>query len=240
MIDPLGGQAWLLLFVFGGFFLDWMAIGFHWKRLKPITKPMAMLILILWTFNAFDWSIDLFAGLLIAAQFFGLWGDIFLLFAKRWFKWGLVSFLFGHFSYLALCSMIIAAQLTINRPERMFFWIALCAAIWITLLVIFYPFFGARYKKQHGRDALWIPIQFYFWILSGFDAVSLFAVLIAMPLPFWMAIFLPLGAALFLLSDFLLATNRFIHTIKKAQLIVRITYHLAQVFLAIGVIVLWL
>lgn len=235
MNNPLEGQTLLLLLVFGGFLVDWLAIACQWKRLKPITKPIAMLGLIFWTFSIVDWNIDLFAGVLIAAQFFGLMGDIFLLLPTRWFLWGLIAFFIGHICYFSLETLIIYDMVRIGQPERFFFWVVICSILWLILLTVFYTVFGLHYKNRQGKKFLWIAIQVYFWILSGIVVISLLVVLMR-SLPFWRSLILPLGAALFLLSDTLLATNRFIKPINQAQLKVRITYHLAQVLLAIGLL----
>jgi len=235
MINPFDVQPLLLILVFAGFLLDWLAIERHWERLKSITKPFAMLLVILWTLNTVGWKIDLFAGVLVTAQFFGLLGDIFLLFSNWWFLWGLVSFFMGHIGYHILNSLLIVEQNRLELSEGMFLWIVLCVMIWLVLLICFYLVFGVKYKKQHGSDKLWIAIQLYFLVLSGLVVMTLLVVLMR-SLPFWRFIILPLGAVLFLTSDFILATNRFIQPIDKAQLKVRITYHLAQIFLAIGFI----
>jgi uncharacterized membrane protein YhhN len=233
MSNLLSEQAWLLILVFGGFLLDWLAIACHWKRLKPITKIIAMLLVILWTMDTLDWKVDLFGGLLVASQFFGLSGDVFLLLSDRWFLWGLTSFFIGHIFYIALNALLIVDQIRFELPKNKILWIVLCVMLWLMLLVIFYSVFGPKYKKQRGRDYLWIAIQFYFWVLSGLVVVSFLAVLLR-PLLLWRYSILPLGTLLFLTSDVILATNRFIQSIDKAQLKVRITYHLAQIFLAIG------
>jgi alkenylglycerophosphocholine hydrolase len=233
MININGQQAWLLVFVFGGFLLDWLAIAFHWKRLKPITKLYAMILVIFWTLSALGWKVELFGGLLVAAQILGLIGDVFLLFSDHWFLWGLISFLIGHVFYIVLNVLLIVDQIKFEMPENKMLWIVFCVTLWLMILLIFYSVLGPKYKKQHGRDYLWIAIQFYFWVLSGLAVISFLAVLLR-PLLLWRYSVLPLGTLLFLTSDVILATNRFIQSIDKAQIKVRITYHLAQILLAIG------
>lgn len=237
MINLLSEQPWLLVLVFGGFILDWLAIECHWIRFKPITKVIAILLVILWTLNTLDWKVDLFTGMLVTAQFFGLLGDVFLLFSDRWFLWGLTSFFLGHIVYHGINLLFILGQNRFALMERLW-WIVLCVIIWLALLIVFYTGFGVEYKKRHANGKLWGAIQIYFWVLSGLVIMTLLNVLVR-SLPMRGTIILLLGAGFFLTSDILLAFNRFIQPIERAQLKVRITYHLAQILLAIGFIELY-
>jgi len=237
MIDFLGEHAWSLFIVLGGFLVDWLAIACRWQRLKPLTKIVAILNLLLWTLNAANWQFDPFTIILLSAQLFGMVGDIFLLFSARLFIWGLLSFLIGHIFYLSLSTWLVSEQLRMAKPESLFWLAGLSAAIWSVLMVCIYRFFGSAYKKRHDISLMWAGIQGYMWILSGLVILNFFLILIQ-PVFSWTSMLLTFGAALFLISDFLLAMNRFIREFRLAQLWVRITYHLAQLFLAIGFLVL--
>ena len=89
----------MTLLVIAGFLFDWMAVIFNWRKIKPIAKILAMTLVILWTLDNVSWTINLFILLLLLAQLFGLFGDIFLLLSHRWFLTGLGAFLIGHFFY---------------------------------------------------------------------------------------------------------------------------------------------
>lgn len=233
MIDPLGEHAWLLLIVLGGFLVDWLAVACGWHKLKPLTKTAAMLTLIFWTLTAGNWQLDPLAIILFGGQLFGLAGDIFLLFSARFFIWGLLSFLIGHVFYLSLSARLILEQLRVSWSGGVYWYAGLSAGVWFVMLACFYIFFGSAYKQRHAAGLLWVGIQIYAWILSGLVILNLFLSFIP-PVFSWISLCLPFGAALFLLSDSLLATNRFLSAFRLAQLWVRITYHLGQLLLAVG------
>ncbi len=235
MINPIQDHPYLLLAVCAGFLIDWLAIACRWRKIKPITKAVALLGLILWTFNAVGWDVDYFAVMLLFAQSFGLAGDIFLLFPKRWFLGGLISFLIGHLFYISLIMILVIDRGRSTLSDGLLWRIIVCALTWLVFLFYFYFIFGPAFKKRNKSNLMWIAVQVYLWILSGLVALSLFLFLIY-PSCLWISIILPIGALLFLISDILLATNRFIREFTLAQLWVRITYHLAQLCLAIGIL----
>jgi len=100
-VDP-GAAGWLGLGVAFGFLIDWIAVLLEWKVIKPFTKPLAMLMVILWTAFCPRQGFSPGLGMLLAAQAFGLVGDILLLFPEKAFFLGLGSFLLGHVFYLGL------------------------------------------------------------------------------------------------------------------------------------------
>jgi len=232
MIDLSGG--WLSLVVLAGFLLDWVAILFHWEKIKPTTKILAMLLLILWTFSAAGWQADLLVVLLLCAQAFGLVGDVLLLLDESWFLWGLGAFLAGHLFYVSVITLKFNQIMDVARNMPGFsWWVVLCVLGWAAVLITFYFIIRKLLDNQHLNPLLWRAIQVYAWILSGMVAFSFLVVSIS-PGFSRMQMLLPAGSVLFLVSDALLTYNRFIHRIKRGQLWVRITYHLAQFCLAWG------
>ena len=221
--------------VLGGFLLDWFAVAFDWWKIKPAAKILAMLMVILWTLFAVGWSPGALMILLLLAQLFGLAGDIFLLFADRWFFAGLGAFLIGHLFYAALIFSDIASSgnLDLSMPSIIFS-IFLSLVFWGLILLIVYRVFKRDNFLRHRRGRLlWNLVQVYTWILSGLSALTVFRVLIQSD-PTAQMFLLPVGGGLFLLSDILLAYDRFVHRISKGQLWVHVTYHLAQFSLAVG------
>jgi uncharacterized membrane protein YhhN len=173
--------------------------------------------------------------LLLLAQLFGLAGDIFLLFADRWFFAGLGAFLIGHLFYTALVFTDIfpSDNLDLLTPTIIFPTL-LSLIFWGAVLLIVYRVFKRDCFLQHRKGRLlWNLLQVYTWILSGLSALTLFRVLIQSD-PTAQMFLLPVGGGLFLLSDILLAYDRFVHPIPKGQLWVHVTYHLAQFSLAVG------
>jgi len=217
------------------FLLDWFAVGFEWRKIKPIAKVLAMVMVILWTLSAVGWVTDFFIILLLLGQLLGLTGDIFLLFPDRWFFAGLGAFLIGHLIYAALIFYDIASSdnFDLSLPSTLFP-ITISLIFWCVVLLFAYHIFKRDYFLQHAKgELLWNLVQVYTWILSGLFALILFRTLIQSDLTVQFFL-LPIGGGLFLLSDILLGYNRFVNPIPKGQLWVHMTYHLAKFSLAAG------
>jgi len=226
-------MAWLTAVVFAGLFFDWAAIALGWYKIKPFSKTAATLLVILWTAFAASWQVDGVISLLLLALGMGLAGDIFLLFPERWFLWGLVAFLIGHVFYISLFLSILSTILNGVSIAVMLQWVALCVLIEVVFLIIFYHFFKSTFLKRSSSQLLWKSVQVYAWILSAMTVLT-YLVFMLKPTSIWQWAFLPLGGTLFLISDLMLASDRFIKKIPSGQLWVRITYHLAQFSLAYG------
>mgnify|MGYP001165744618 CR=1 FL=1 len=224
----------LLPFVLGVFVLDWLAVGFSWIRIERVTKPLAMVMIILWTMAASGWSMQTMIVLLLLAQLFGLAGDILLMLPSRWFLMGLGAFLVGHLLYISLLvwNIYLAAQVD-RLTELSMGWILLILIIWMAVLISFYRFVAPKSPRLTMPLQLWVPIQVYGWILSFLMVFSILAVFsvstFTVPL-----LFLPMGAILFNISDSLLAYDRFKRKMPRIRIWVMVTYHLAQFSLAWG------
>lgn len=226
--------------VFAGFFLDWLAILFDWQKIKPLSKTLAMFLLLLWTLTAAAWRPDVFVGLLLLAQIFGLAGDIFLLSPNRLFIWGLGAFLLGHVTYMGLLFLLLNSFFRAgDLPTNVVGWFVLCVVMWGVILCAFYWCLNPVVLVNKIRKSLWIAVQIYAWIISGMVAFSLLFVLVV-PAVSWKGAAILAGSMLFLISDFLLAYDRFVSKLERGRLFVRITYHLAQFNLAWGFMAVFL
>jgi len=231
-------SSWLTLLVFLGFLLDWSAIAFKWRKIKFFSKSLAMLLVILWTLVAAAGQFNLVIYILLLGQVFGLIGDILLQLPRRWFLFGLGAFLLGHLSYLILLVIqIIFAFKTGICFQCWTWWSLLCLVLWLGILAVFYRIFSPYSKGETYKPFIWAAVQIYAWILSLIVALA-FLLVFLLPgrSPYqWL---LPVGSILFSISDILLSYNRFIKRICHGQLLVRITYHFAQLCLAGGFLVI--
>jgi alkenylglycerophosphocholine hydrolase len=220
--------------VLGVFVLDWLAVGYSWIGIERVTKPLAMILVILWTMAAAGWSMQAMVVLLLLAQLFGLTGDILLMLPSRWFLAGLSAFLVGHLLYISLLVWNINLVAQVGRfPDLSLWWVLLILLIWGVVLLSFYRFVAPKSPRLTMPLMLWVPIQVYGWILSGVLILSILAVC---NVPTFSAslLFLPVGAFLFYISDSLLAYDRFKRKMPKVRVWVMMTYHLAQFSLAWG------
>jgi alkylglycerol monooxygenase len=157
----------------------------------------------------------LFDGLLLAGLVGSLAGDVLLMGSARLFVPGLVCFLLAHLAYIALFRIGVGLF-----PRR--------GVLAVTLLigVAMYAFLW-----QGGLPpALRIPVGVYVLVIAcmAAQAIGRAAVLHnADPSARWVAV----GACFFMLSDALLATNRFVVPLPLASLWVLSTYYVAQILI---------
>lgn len=231
MIDRGGNLVWTVS-VFAFFLLDWAAVFFNWHRIRSLTKISAMGSAIAWTFIMAEYPIGSLVIILIAAQFFGLLGDFFLLLQNKWFLWGLGGFLAGHLLYLSLfMNQLFFNFRRVDSPIESILWAIVVICGWLLFIACFYRLFRSLSQRKH----IWVPIQVYAWVLSGMTAAALMLLVILSDYKSEILL-LPLGAILFTVSDLFLAYSRFIKPIQNGKLLVRITYHFAQFSLAWGFI----
>ncbi len=155
--------------------------------------------------------------LLAAALLCSLAGDVFLMLPGLFLP-GLVSFLLAHVAYIALFKRGVP-------------WFAARAALWATLAV------GAGmylFLWQGGLpEALRAPVAAYVLVIAlmAAQAWARRAALGTGP-----ALMVALGACCFMLSDGLLAINRFVHPLPWSPVWVLSSYYAAQVLIVTGVL----
>lgn len=229
---------WLTGFILVVFLLDWLAVGFSWRRQECFLKPLAMIMVIIWTLTAAGWAFETLLILLIFAQVAGLAGDVLLLLSARWFLMGLGAFLIGHLLYIGIMGwQVLFAVQSSGLMDGWIWWLGLIFVVWATMLASFYRFIAPKTPRLTMPLILWVPIQVYGWVLSGLVMMSLLVMITAATL-LTPVLFLVLGSLLFFVSDSLLAYDRFKRKIPKIRVWIMVTYHLAQLSLAIGFLTL--
>lgn len=224
----------MTLVVFGGFLFHWTAVLLEWKKVKPFSKAAAMILVIAWTFLSAHIASDVLLVILLLAQFFGLLGDVLLLFPAKWFVWGLGSFLVGHLFYLGLMIVFLGRGNQGNLlSDTNWVVVILGLVFWIIYLLLFTRFVSPYIYKTKEDLPFWRAVIVYGAILSF---IVVFSTWISSRIPgfSWGQLCLPVGAALFFVSDNLLAYDRFVKPIRKARFWVIVTYHLGQFGLAAG------
>jgi len=216
-------NLWLIL-ALGCMTADWAALWKAHTSINYLTKPLALLLLMVWFWSTAGPGWVTFCFLL--GFFFSLIGDAFLLLPHGYFKYGLGAFLCTHISYMA--GFMIGVE---NLP--LWFWVlAGLTGGWATIVIIRLVG-GARQNPHHRRMAL--PITLY----AGAISLMLLFAAWTMFRPDWSkdaAILVVCGALLFYFSDLYLAYDRFVQPLQHARLMVRISYHLGQLALAAGVV----
>lgn len=201
--------------------IDWTASWRGWHEVRWISKPGTLILLIAWFTQIGGWTGGLvWFGL---GLFFSLLGDIFLNLPVKFFLPGIGAFLLAHVFYIAGF---------LQKP------VTLDWKLILPLLLVGSAFFILNRRiqaglRQHGETQLKIPVTVYATTLS-LMLLSALSTLLRADWNIQPALWASLGAALFFLSDSLLAYNRFVRRLPIADLLVMVTYHLGQILIAFG------
>lgn len=201
--------------------LDWLAVAFDWRKIEYLAKPAVILALLAWLGMNDGVSGEMIwfeIGLL-----FSLIGDICLLFPKKLFIVGLVSFLLTHIAY--------TIGLNPTLPPVNIASMILAVLVGITTAQIHNRMAAGLTKK--GQENLKIPILIYAIAIS----LMLLSALLTLVRPSWeafFAIFVSTGAMLFYISDGLIGWNRFVNPIPNGRLFTMVTYHIGQFGIIVG------
>lgn len=195
------------------------ALGFmqwHWL-FKPLTMVFALVLV---AFSAYSTSARVQFNpktlLLLAAALAGsLAGDVFLMF-QGFFIPGLVSFLVAHLFYVALFK---SGQAWF--PHRG----ALAATLGIGVAMYAFLWAGGL------PPALRAPVAAYVLVIAMMAAQAIGRATVLRDAP---SLLVAVGAGFFMLSDSLLATNRFVMPLPMAQVWVLATYYAAQALIVSG------
>jgi alkylglycerol monooxygenase len=202
-----------------------------WAQVHYIAKPLVMVIAIISIaayannirvsssndaekYEKIASTIFSFASstLLLAALSFSMIGDVLLMF-NGYFVFGLVAFLCAHLAYIALFKQ--------SMP-----WFPHRGALLATLA---YGCAMYAFLFSHLPDALKLPVAAYVLVIALMGAQALGR---ASVLPGAASRNVALGALFFMLSDTLLAINRFVQPLPVSGLWVLSSYYVAQFLIA--------
>ncbi len=188
---------------------DWVAVLTRNKPLEYVCKPATVLLLI-GVALALDPRQDMQRWAFVAALCFSLAGDVFLMLDR--FVPGLLSFFVAHVAYIV--------GLRVGQDEY--------APLLISALVVFVAMamVGRRIliAVRSGFPELATPVASYIAVIS---------VMVAGALASGNAL-AATGAVLFMVSDTLIAWNRFVRKLSWAPITIIVTYHLAQAGLVLS------
>ena len=180
-----------------------------------IFKPLTMgLILFLFFISGYKRP-DFYFFAVLFGLLFSLAGDLFLIFPKRHFLKGLIGFLAAHLCYIAAFSS--------GKPLTITLWIPLLLFVYGSVIFLI---------LRPNLNKMALPVGFYIVVIliMAWQAGER-----------WMwfqnraALFAAIGSVLFLISDSLLAFNRFKQSFKIAEVLILSTYFTAQWLIALSV-----
>lgn len=192
----------------------WSDLRGRWTLIY-VFRPLTMLLLIVFAATAARPETAFYRYGISAGLAFSLLGDIFMMLRQKRFNAGLAGFLAAQLCYLAAFWSGVKSPLS----------------FWPLLPLLFYAvLIGTRLFPHTGR--MKIPVLIY---VSALIAASWMAWERYLQLQGGKAFFALAGALLFLLSDSVLAVNRFIRPLRWAQVLILGTYFPAQLLIALSV-----
>ncbi|MBU1095591.1 MAG: lysoplasmalogenase [Bacteroidetes bacterium] len=207
----------MTLFVFYSVIVITGFLTIYGKYKKPsivfFFKPLTTILIIILSFSLSSANY-FYNNLIIAGLFCSLAGDIFLLFPEKLFNAGLGAFLLTHLFYS------IAFY---NVSDRIYI-------LPILFIVIYAYVFYNKLKLRKSKYKL--PVIIY---ISAISLMCFFAVNLFIYNSFIYAGNILVASLLFLVSDSMLAYNKFVERIKPAEIVILSTYYASQVIIASSV-----
>lgn len=210
---------WLLVF-FTALITYFIGVHYQVQAVIYLCKPLLASSLIFWLLANVGINNKKIQNLTVAALFFSLIGDVLLMFEQSdpfFFIGGLIGFLIAHLCYIVVFSSMIQ-QFSITHK----WWIvAFVGCYYATLLYILFPFLGE----------LKIPVAVYGFVISSMFFYALHFLFNKNKA----CLFILIGAILFVVSDSILAVNKFYSSFNSAGFFIMLTYAFAQYFIVRGI-----
>jgi len=211
-------NLWAILF-FAVLGVHLLALAMNWQHVSVATKPLLMPLVAAF-FIASVPANSTVKLLIIGALFFSWAGDVLLMFQQHssvFFLLGLSSFLVAHLFYIFFFHRIRKEQ---NIKSRL--WTLLVVAAYYSVLVaLLSPWLGE----------MRLPVRVYGLVIS-------FMLLLALHM-FYLdnktaGRYMAVGAILFVISDSILAINKFWEPVPAGDVMIMLTYGLAQFCIVYG------
>jgi uncharacterized membrane protein YhhN len=212
----------LILLYFLVLAIDLFAVYSDNENLRYISKPLLMPFLLFLFISVTKSFPSVFKKWIVLALLFSWGGDVLLMFepvGTQFFIFGLVSFLLAHIFYILFYESITRAE----GIQKNYLWLIPVAA-YCTLLVIFL-------WKNLGE--MKIPVSVYSVVIGFMLVQAIQTIRIKNKGAAWQIL---TGALFFVVSDSLLATNKFSYSFEYAGIAVMGSYGLAQLLITLGAI----
>lgn len=207
--------------------LEVISISGDFNLLHQIAKPLLMPTLAVFYLLIVKKSDVSISWVILISLLFSWLGDVFLMFQTEepiYFILGLGSFLIAHILYI-VCYIKMSSTDKIDKDKRprlarYDFFIVL---IWMTLITVLFPVLGE----------MKIPVVLYSMTITGMALAALHRYQKTVTMSFWMVM---IGALIFMLSDSMIAINKFLEPIPNASILIMTTYIIAQYLIVSGLI----
>lgn len=185
-----------------------------------VAKPAIVISLIFLFIKTSDGISKSIKRITLLALVFSLLGDIFLMFVEHsphFFTVGLVAFLLAHIMYI----LVFLKQK--NKQKSMVFF--------VVLLLVYAS--GLFYLLKDGLGAMLVPVIIYMIVILSM-ATSAFLRKGIVNSNSYNLVFI--GAIFFMISDSILALNKFYQPLPFSNISIMLTYALAQLLIVLGLL----
>ena len=205
---------WLLPVILASALLHIQAEYAGLRQRVYVFKPLTTSLIILFALLITPPIMPVYKALIVAGLLFSLGGDVFLMLPNDRFVFGLLSFLIAHLLYIA--AFVSRGGFHADSVGLAVY--ALYGAVMLALL-------------WRGLGSLRIPVVVYMTVIlvMGWQAFALWRAM-----PGWGTACAAIGAALFVVSDSVLAYDRFRTKLAVGRALVLSTYFTAQTLLALS------
>jgi len=212
---------WITLFLLV-LLVNLIAVYSNSESLQFIVKPLLMPLLAIYLLLRTNTANSNLKGWIFLALFFSWAGDIFLLFEERgsnFFLFGLSAFLVAQVFYIVFFHNIRMREYIRGN------------ALLLLLVIVYYSILINVLSPYLGNMKL--PVRIYGVVLSFMLMLAMHTMLGKNKKA---ALWMTMGAILFVVSDSLLAFNKFFSAFNNAGVVTMLTYGLAQLFITEGAI----
>lgn len=185
-----------------------------------IAKPAIVISLMVLLYNNFHQLSRGIRNLGILALAFSVLGDILLMFvqfSEHFFALGLLAFLVAHIFYVMLFLK--------HRNKKL-------SPILFSVILLIYAL-GIFYTLKDNLGSMLLPVILYIIIILTMVTTAYLRKYMVSKMSYWLVF---LGAISFLISDSVLAINKFSTDVPFERFIVMITYALAQYLIVLGIL----
>jgi uncharacterized membrane protein YhhN len=214
-------QIWVLAFV-AALLADIAGIQINNELLQWISKPLILPFLFLYFFSSTNAVSSPLKKWIYFALFFSWAGDVLLMFQgenELFFLLGLSAFLLAHIFYILYFHFVRIREKIPGNGWYLLF------------LLIYYSVLMRKLSPYLGE--LTIPVRVYGLVISIMLLMAMHMTSLRLKNAGWSML---TGAALFVLSDSVLAINKFYQPFDLAGLVIMLTYGAAQYFIVKGAI----
>jgi len=214
-------KVWIILFTLV-LLIDLAAIYLNYESLRFITKPLLVPLLAIYLLLETNTTNSSLKAWIFLALLFSWVGDILLLFegsGSNFFLFGLSAFLVAQVFYIVFFHNIRMREYIRGN------------ALLLLLVIVYYSILISVLSPYLGNMKL--PVRIYGVVLSFMVMLAMHTVLGKNKKA---AVWMTTGAILFVVSDSLLAFNKFFSAFNYSGLIIMVTYGLAQLFITEGAV----